>query len=715
MDGNDRALYVSPHGNDQWSGRLDAPNADGSDGPLASMDRAKQIVRTWKETGSLSGSVTVWLRGGRYPLTRPLVFTPQDSGPITYAAYPGEEAVLDGGRRIEGWAETQHNGRTAWVVDLPDVAAGRWYFRQLWVNGQRRSRPRLPKQGFYWIEEVPGLALQGRLTDNFFNGSDTFISAPGDIQPWHNLTDVDVVAVHYWIEERMPIAAFDPKTRTVTSSRRSMFILRDDVALRYAKYYVENVWEALTEPGEWYLDRASGRLTYLPLPGETLESAQVYAPVTTQLLVLAGDPDQGQFVEYLRFRGLHFEHTEWEQPDSHQIEGFEESEVLLHRPQATRYAAAPQAACNLPGAIQMEGARYCAIEECTIRHIGLYGVLIGAGCRGNRLVGNTLHDLGAGGIRINGSHARGPVARRNRDHMISDNTISSGGRVFHSAVGVLMMHTAGNRVRHNHIHDFYYSGISCGWVWGYADNVTQNNRIEFNHIHNLGHGLLSDMGGIYTLGVQPGTVLRGNVIHDVEKCNYGGWAIYLDEGSSHMLVENNLCFNTSSQPFNQHYGRENIIRNNVFALGREGQVSLSRAEDHNSFTLIHNIIVTDGQPVVVGSVGRGPLHRRGFRSDLNLYWDVSGQDIGGGDREYDAQARIQWPRRYTWSELQMLGNDTHSQVAAPRFSALDLPPALDKPFDVRLAADSPALAMGFQPFDLSTVGPRPPEMRDDCA
>jgi hypothetical protein len=692
------ALYISTAGKNSWSGRLAEPNADGSDGPLATIDGARQIVRRWKESGQLDGSVTVWLRGGRYPLRHPLVFKPEDSGPITYAAYEEEQPILDGGRRIEGWQVEEQNGQSIWVADLPEVMAGTWYFHQLWVNGERRQRPRLPKEGFYWIEDVPGLKLEGRLTDNFFNGNDTFVSAEGDIQAWQNLNDVDVVVVHYWIEERMPIESFEPETRTVRSARRSMFILRDDVALRYAKYYVENVFEALTEPGEWYLDRSSGRLHYIPMPGETLETAEIFAPVAEQLLVLRGDPDAGKYVEYLRFQGITFEHTEWQQPESHMIEGFEEAEVLQQRPHSTRYAAAPQAACNLPGAIQLEGARYCAIEECTIRHIGLYGILLSSGCRGNRIVGNEVTDLGAGGIRINGAHAHGPVERRTGQNRITDNHIYAGGRVFHSAIGVLMMHTFGNRVAHNHIHDFYYSGVSCGWVWGYAENVTKNNQIEFNYIHDLGHGLLSDMGGIYTLGVQPGTVLRGNVIHDVEKCNYGGWAIYLDEGSSHILVENNLCYNTSSQPFNQHYGRENIVRNNIFAFGREGQVSLGRAEEHTSFNLYRNIIVTSGQPVLVGG-NFGQLDRQGLQSNLNLYWDVTGSDIVSGDRAYDAQARIYWPRTYPLVEMQAMGYDQHSVVADPGFANVDQ-------LDFTLPDESAAQQIGFRPFDPEQAGPR---------
>jgi len=81
--------------------------------------------------------------------------------------------------------------------------------------------------------------------------------------------------------------------------------------------------------------------------------------------------------------------------------------------------------------------------------------------------------------------------------------------VFFSACGMALIHSYGNEVSHNHIHDFYYTGISCGWVWGFAENVSRENRIEKNHIHHLGKGVLSDMGGIYILGVQPGTMLRG--------------------------------------------------------------------------------------------------------------------------------------------------------------------------------------------------------------
>lgn len=684
-------LYVSPIGNDAWSGSLAEANAAGDDGPLATIGRARDMVREWKLSGRLAGPVTVWLRGGRHVLRSPLVFTPDDAGPITFAGYDGEQAVIDGGERLRGWRLETVHGRTAWTVHLPDVAAGAWTFRSLFVNGQRRPRARLPKQGFYWMANVPGTSW----TSGLFDGSDTFQCAPGDVQPWRNQTDIDVVAYHYWIEERLSIAAFDPATNTVTSARRSMFALKDDVAQRYARYVVENVFEALSEPGEWYLDRPSGVLYYLPMEGESPETAQVYAPRVEQALRLEGQPDAGRYVEYLCFRNLTVAHTDWRQPPG----GGER----FGRP-GIDFAAAPQAAFNVPAAISLSGARYCAIEDCSLQHAGGYGVEIGEGCSAIRIVGNEIADMGAGGVKLGGADATEPAARRTGDNRITDNHIHGGGRVYASAVGVLAIHSFGNTISHNHIHDLFYTGISCGWVWGYAANVSRDNRIEKNHIHDIGHGLLSDMGGIYTLGVQPGTVIRGNLIHDVVKRNYGGWAIYPDEGSSHILIENNVCYNTTSQVFHQHYGRENIVRNNIFAFGQEGQASLSRAEGHNSFTFQRNIVIANGQPAYAAGYA-GQLEKRGFKSDLNVLWDVSGQTPGGANAAHDKDANWVALRVFTLEELQALGYDRHSIVADPRCRDAEHG-------DFTLAGDSPAWELGFEAIDLADVGPRPAEQRD---
>lgn len=691
-------LYVSPQGNDEWSGRLSEPNAQGTDGPLATVQRARDIIRNLLRYGALDGPQTVWLRGGRYTLSEPLEFGPEDAAPVTYAAYPGETPILDGGRRIAGWRETTINGRPALMAHLPEVAEGRWYFRQLFVAGQRRPRTRLPKEGYYWMADVPGT----RPDDGLFGAtSDRFRCAPGDIQPWRNLADVDVVVPHYWITERMPIASFDAQSNLVISSRRSRFALNDDLRRTFSRYWVENVFEALEEPGQWYLDRQEGILYYLPLPGEDAQTLEAFAPRLEQLLRIVGDPEAGRLVRFLRFVGLTFEHTDWQLPHSEQVDGVE-------------YASDPQAAVGVPGAIYLEGAEHCLFQGCTMQHLGGYAVEIGEGCSGIRVMRNHLWDLGGGGVKLGGSDADGALCRRTGNNVIADNHIHAGGRVFHSAVGILATHAFNNELVHNHIHDFYYSGISCGWVWGYAESVSKNNRIEKNHIHDLGHGLLSDMGGIYTLGVQPGTVVRGNLIHDIRKWNYGGWAIYLDEGSSHITVENNVCYDTNSHVFHQHYGRENVVRNNIWAFGEEGVAQhsliygrtrsdyLSGLEvGRKAFTFERNILITDGRPFFCGSRG-APLERRNFISDLNLFWDVSGAEFVAGNVTYDAQGRLQVARAYPLEGWRALGQDRHSLVADPRFADLAAR-------DFALSPDSPALELGFQPIDLSDVGPRPEE------
>jgi len=150
--------------------------------------------------------------------------------------------------------------------------------------------------------------------------------------------------------------------------------------------------------------------------------------------------------------------------------------------------------------------------------------------------------------------------------------------VYPSAIGVWVGQSSRNTISHNHIHDLFYTAISVGWTWGYAPNQCAGTLIEFNHLHHIGKDMLSDMGAIYTLGVQPGTVIRNNLIHDVQSFTYGGWGIYTDEGSSNLVIENNIVYRTKSAGFHQHYGRENLVRNNIFAFGKEFQLMRTRAE-----------------------------------------------------------------------------------------------------------------------------------------
>jgi hypothetical protein len=184
---------------------------------------------------------------------------------------------------------------------------------------------------------------------------------------------------------------------------------------------------------------------------------------------------------------------------------------------------------------------------------------------------------------------------------VSDCSIHDGGLIFHSAIGVWVGDAARNRIVHNQIWNFSYSGISCGWTWGFAPAFTYDNRIECNRIHSIGHGVLSDMGAIYTLGRQAGTTISRNVISNVHSYGYGGWGIYPDEGSSWMVIEDNVVCGTKCGGFHQHYGRDNAVRRNVFVDAIENQIQVSRKEFVRSVIFENNLVQGAGN----GSLWKG--------------------------------------------------------------------------------------------------------------
>ena len=435
--------------------------------------------------------------------------------------------------------------------------------------------------------------------------------------------------------------------------------LSDDGSRDGATYYLANVREALDEPGQWYLDRPAGKLYYLPRRGETLDDLEVIAPVLSDVVRIEGAEasggNAGRTVDCLHFEGITFSHCEW-QPDD---------EAIRH--------ATPQASCHVPGAVLVQNGNHVIFRRCAVTHVGGYGMGLTAGSRNVRLLHCTVSDSGAGGIKI--WHG----CRRNT---VADCDIGDGGHLYHSGVGVLVGKSSGNKLIHNHVHDFDYSGFSIGWTWGYAEGEAYGNIIEYNHVHHIGRGMLSDMGGIYTLGVSPGTRIRHNIFHDIEARGYGGWAIYTDEGSTDILIENNLSYRSKHAGFHQHYGRDNMVRNNIFAFGGTAQIQRTRPETHNSFFFRHNLLVFDQEGEVLAgnwSGGKADI-------DFNLYCHLGGKPL-----TFDKRSFKQWQRA---------GYDRHSRIADPGF--VDPVNA-----DFRLKPNSPAASIGFRPFDLSTAGPRP--------
>ncbi len=650
-------FYVAPNGDDANPGTKARP--------FATVERARDEVRALKKAGPLPGAVTVQVRGGTYFLRDTLVFDPGDSGteqaPVIYQAYSGEEPLLSGGVTVSGWREVTP-GR--WEATLPDVAAGTW-FSQLYVNDQRRPRAFLPKQGYYYIEaEAPPTREYGP-EGSRKPGSDRFVCREGDIRSdWHNLGDVEIMTFHLWTMDRIQVKEVDSVKRLVTL--RGPTHSKEQAPLNDATWYrVENMKEALTEPGEWYLDRKSGVLTYLAKPGEDISRAKVIAPRLSRLVSFKGDVAAGTFVDHIILRGLTLAHSSWNMPASGSTGHWQADAVLQ--------GAGP----GLDGAVTGVNARHCALESCLVRHTGAYAVDFSDGCKSDRVESCELVDLGGGGVKV-GPFEWDDVRKRAEGCTVRDNLIAHGGRVHPASVGVWIGHADRNTVEHNQIADFYYSAMSIGWSWGH-DKSADRNLVADNLIENIGQGVLSDMGGIYLLGHAPGTVVRGNVIHDVSRARYGGFGIYLDACSAFVTVENNLVCRTEDAGLNQNFGHDNTIRNNVFAYGQHGLLSFSDLK--NGLTTLEGniLLLRQGRKLVAqpGSADDKNVYKR------NVYWAEKSQD----DLVFPGWVKLdQWRLR-----------EPDALVADPQF----VNPSQD---DFRLNPQSPAIAHGFVPCDFSKAG-----------
>src|SRR4051794_16994144 len=208
-------LHVATEGSDSWSGKLAAPNAARTDGPFASIERARDAAREVQR----KRPVVVYVHGGTYTLARPIRFGPEDSGsaecPIIYAAYHDERPVFSGGRAIEGWKEVTVDGKRLWAADIPAAREGKWYFRQLWLNGGRRTRARNPNEGFYRPAGVPDLDI----SKPYQTGNERIQYPPGEIANGKDAADAEIVFMTFWISSPPRIAELDEERHIASLDR----------------------------------------------------------------------------------------------------------------------------------------------------------------------------------------------------------------------------------------------------------------------------------------------------------------------------------------------------------------------------------------------------------------------------------------------------------------------------------------------------------------
>jgi hypothetical protein len=553
-------FYVAPNGSDANPGTRDKPFAT----PARSMAAVRPLV-----SGGLNTDVRVVLRGGTYALAAPLVFTPADSGSadhtITYSAEPGETVVISGGRWITNWMTS---GGSKWTAELAGVKSGQWFFRQLVVNDQRAVRARWPNE-----DGVLHLATVSKEVRSF-----TFDRA----LPPESLggQDAELVVYENWSVSRALVTSSDHQ-QLATATAVGWLGHGDMTTASPGKpAFIENARFALDQPHEWYLDRSTGTLTYLAAPGEQPAQTLAVAPVLTQLVKIAGT--KARPVRNVRFERLRFEHTDFPLPSI----GY--SEI-----QAAHFGPSMKLPTHVqPVAIECTYAVGIRFERCRLAHLNNSGIGFGPGCRRNSVIGCVIEDIGGNGVMVGwrgaGKLEDRPDGRLDSDWIDSKDTPTANevsncvirrcGADSRGAVGIFVAFSADTHLAHNVIHDLPYTGVSIGYRWDTTPTSQARCIAEYNHIYDV-MKTLADGGGFYTLGFQPGTVLRGNLIHDVHRSAYahGGApnnGFFIDEGSKGFLFESNVVHQTSGESvrFNQCERQWHTWNGNAF----DGEATAAR-------------------------------------------------------------------------------------------------------------------------------------------
>ena len=667
-----------------------------------SPQEALETVRAAKAGGDAS-AWRVEVAPGHYALKRPLTFGPEDSGepqaPVEWVG-TGKGAVISGGSEITGWRDA---GGGVWEAPAPgDGRGGVIWFEQLWVNGRRASRSRYPENGYLVPLPCRQTVSTNAVTKKVWcvektTFTNSCVDALGSL-PDGELDFAHMHVIQTWGSTRRTIRGFDAATRTVeTQGSQVLGYYRTwSGACGPGQVWFENVRCGFTRPGDWFYDRLGKKILYRPMPGETIGTTRFVAPtsgLSETVRIRGGDPRKGEFVHDIRFRNLVFAHS-----------GTFSNEPA---PRGPTQVYQDQSASRENGMIAVSGARRLRWELCRFQSTGNYAMKFGDACVSNLVSRCRFDDLGAGGVWMGANRGyladgEPPMSAREIRTLapestafneISDCMFTRGGRVNPEGSGVVLTHCSDTKVTHCEIRDFYYTGISAGWTWGcYTGSVSQRNEISFNLVHDIGQGVMSDLGGIYTLACSFGTVVSNNVVHSVTAYGYGGCGIYPDQSSEGIVFENNLVYDCGDGCFSQHFGRGCLIRNNIFAMPRPGSkktVGPGRVERGGVLTSLdaeRNIIVARGVPLA----GRPGTGRRGAAPwvkgswSRNLWWDYAGQPVFN-DRDW----------KY-WSES---GNEKGGVLADPKFADPD-------GFDFSLAPDSPAFGIGFRPFDPSRAGVR---------
>ena len=657
-------LVVSPDGNDANDGTENSP--------LASLSGAQKKLRALKNNLPENTTVTVWFKEGKYIIDKEIGFTSDDFSGVVFRSIPGEDVVFTGSVEITDWYDGEINGVKALVSD---VDTDEIYFRSLFKGEKRLPVSTWPEEGCFTAKGADIKdALYPEDSTGYFKLHTAFYAKKNEIMNFANVQDVNVRIMHKWCDDILPLRSADVNTGRVEFRKPAAMTIEED-----DNYVYENVRETVNKAGDWYLDRSEGKLYYIPCDGETAENLVLSAPVTEKFMSFHN-------AENIKFSGIRFVNTDWDfVSGTIRIWPYDETNPLLDK--MDYKGTHPQASYEVPGAIEINNSENISFENCIFRSVSNTAVMFRGSSQSCSVDACYFDEIGGNAVFINGSYS---IPAITKNISVTNCEINEYGRIYNHSIGVLLCHAVDCTIANNEIHDGWYTAVSVGWVWGYSENPTNNIQVKDNLIYNIGNGWLSDMGGIYTLGIQPDTVLSGNVIYNVGcyggEQGYGGWGIYLDEGSTEILVENNLVYDCSSEAFHQHYGRDNMIKNNIFAFGGEGVFRISRNEEHNSLFLENNILVSDDRVMYSATTDLD-----WFKDNSNLYWDYGNRVV------YSGRSMSLFERK---GIVDMVGRGYYNNAV---FEDPIFKDAENR--DFTLAENSPALEAGFVPFEYKAGTP----------
>ncbi|CAF3243193.1 unnamed protein product [Rotaria sp. Silwood2] len=559
-------------------------------------------------------------------------------------------ASISGGLPITDWIAVGNNIYKA-------IVSSTMFVNQLFVNNRRIVRTRIPMNQSDYLQYDAPLKDPNQARYGFQYVQGQFDSIP--------LDDAMIVVYHSWTTSHHYIDKLITSNRTILFTNPSASPIGTYVTQGKRRFHIENICQALISNSFCFVNAT--KTVYLMTDGSyDPTTAQMITSINEFVVLLAGT-DITNPIENIIIDNVAIQHSAWNIGRTQQADS--------------------QAAAFLNSApLYIAHATSIVISNVEISHTGSYGVWIKEGTTNVNIFNSLVTDTGAGGIRI--GQMISPVPTPTTSIKIISNEVSYGGNIFPSGVAVISHRAIDVIIADNSIHHHRYTGISIGWEWGYQSSYTSNILIQDNYIYNIGQHILCDQGGIYTLGIQPGTIITGNVIKNVFSYAIYMWGIYLDEGTSQILVSNNVVYNTGWASFFQHYGANNTIINNVFARASlnppsqpdddnpDGDIHIGLAETHTSLTFTRNIIYDTFQ---------GANHSA-YKSELkviapfsnNVYYNPYGTTLLFG------------PQQTSFIEWQKTGQDNDSMIADPLFIG-----NVNQCDFFTIQSDSPAAKLGF--------------------